>query len=161
MQTYPEAIGNIRCEILFQKKDTTTYCIGNEKIDNYIFVNEQQKDAILAVLKHMDGSLTFEEIQDALVNKYNIKVDVEKLYELCKENGFLKYDDPDEVFVKKSFKELEIFMVNIFTIKLHKIQKYVEFLSVDMRAVILSMAVICAVMTWVLSFSYSNLNKIN
>jgi len=147
VQIYPEIISDIRCEVLFERKNNTTYCIGNAQIDNYIFVNEQQKKAILTSLKYMDGTNSLEDIQKILLSHHYLKIDTYKIYNLCKKNGFIKSENLNEGFVKPKtgFNELDIFMVNVFSIGIGKLDRIIIFLSERLRFIVFAMLVITVI----------------
>jgi len=141
MHSYPKAIDGIRSEILFERKTYTTYCIGSIQNDKYVFADEQQKHVLLAALEYMDGTRSLCEIQEILLNSHGLSVDMDKLHEICVENdfvekNFMENDIPaTTTTTRKGFNELELFMVNLFNIKIGKFDAIFTFLSKHMHII--------------------------
>jgi putative peptide zinc metalloprotease protein len=153
MQIFPSAIDDIQCEVLFRKRSKTIYCVGSVEIDSYIFVDEQEKDAIITALNYMNGERTLEEVRDLLINEHNIKIDSASLYSLCVENKFIKNIDPDIIPAKKGFNELDIFMIDLFSISLDRFCGTFAFLSRHLRTIVTLMALIVIALLGLLHLS--------
>ena len=135
---YPKAIEDIKCTVLF-KKTNNIYCIGNIQIDNYIFAKEKQKDSIMLFLDYSNGNNSLEDIEKFFLEVHHLIIDVNEMYDLCKKNGFIQSEDLNETFIKpkSGFNDLELFMVDIFSLSLDKLEPFISFISKRLKSVVI------------------------
>lgn len=115
----PRAVDGIERHILFTKKGGDVYSMGSLEVDKYIFLNEQQSIVVMQAVEYMDGTNTIEEIQDKLVQKQHIKINVEQLCGILIKGGLM--EQSAEMPIKKEFDEIKTFFVTIKTFSLSKV----------------------------------------
>ena len=158
MQEHPSVIDDIQCEVLYKKKNKITYCIGNVAVDNYIFVNETQKNAITNALSYMDGIRSLDEIQEILESEHGTKMNMQSLYNLCAENGFIKGVDKNPTLSRRGFNELDLFMVNLFSINIDKFRNFFAFLAKYLHTIVLFMIAISIGLGCLMFVGHAGLN---
>ena len=116
---------DIEAWVLFESKEGNMYCLGSLEKDKYIQLNERAVEAVKKAIIYFDGTHSLEEIEELLKTEHNIKLDINKLYEvLCKANLI---EGIDKALVEKQ--EMDYLSITLKEFKLDRSYGFLDKLN--------------------------------
>lgn len=122
----PCVVNDIRPYLLYEYKNKENkFAIGSVSRDRFIEVDESQKNSVMQAIELMDGSHSYQEIENTVRNDTGSSINAEKLYSILEKAGLLA--ETDSLASPRS--EFETFGLKLFEAKITKLRTFFKALS--------------------------------